>query len=425
MKRLLITASALTASALVLSACGGTPEAAGDPALTIWVDATREPAALAYADSVEGEVDVKIEVIDINEVISKISLFNTTGRGWPDVVFAQPNDVAVLSDEGNKFAADLGELVDDDVIAGYNGANDWCEIDGKILCLKNDLAQSVLWYDATIFGELGLTPPETMEEFAEVATELNDQGYSSGAVGDQNFYGSYLWPSGCPMSAVVDLKTIRIDVDAPECTRVSELVQPLIDSGALDNRSSFDAGFIADVAQQGKVAMTLGPSWFGEFVIRPETSWAVPEGRIAAAPMPTWAGEDEAYSGEWGGATWIVSSHSKFPEAAADAAVFMATDEEVAKSSVTFPAYGPANEAWAQRVSADPYYASDIVPPLTTQSLLVRPSEKPVRFDNWAQIGAVLQTEINAGTPVAEAVTAFQKSLIELASGTGYTVEEE
>lgn len=421
MKRSLLAVPAAAAIMLTLSSCAG-PAASEDPSLTVWVDATREPAAQAYAASVKGEVDVKIEVVDINEVISKIALFNTTGKGWPDVVFAQPNDVAALSDAANGFAADLGDLVDDKIIDGYAGANDWCEIDGKLLCLKNDLAQSVLWYDATLFDELGLTPPATMDEFAEVATQLGDQGYSSGAIGDQNFYGSYLWPSGCPMSSVVDSSTVKIVVDAPECTRVSDLVQPLVDAGALDPRSSFDAGFIADIAKQGKVAMTLGPSWFGEFVIRPETSWAIPAGRIAAAPMPVWSGEDEAYSGEWGGATWIVSSHSAFPQAAADAAVFMATDSGVATDAVTFPAYGPANEAWADRVSADDYYASDIVPALTAQSLLVRDSEKPVRFDNWAQIGAVLQTEINGGTSVADAVSDFQKSLIELASGTGYTV---
>lgn len=422
MKKLL----ALPVAALLavgLGACtGGTQAAGGKPEILVWVDSVREPAAEAYKASVEGDVDVTIEVVDVADLPSKIALFNTTGSGWPDVVFAQPNDVAAWAEPSNGYAADLSETVDPAIFDGYAGANDWCLIDGKFYCLKNDLAQSVLWYDAPLMEELGLTVPTTMDEFATEAMKLQGTGYVAGAIGDQNFYSSYLWPSGCPMADVQDSTTVRIDPEAEECLRVSEIVQPLVDAKVLDTRSSFDAGFIADVAQAGKVVMTLGPSWFGEFVLRPESSWAIPEGHVAAAPMPLWTGNDEAYSGEWGGGIWVASSHSDYPEAAADAATFLATDVDVATDAVTFPGYGPAFEAWSARVSADPYYASDIVPALVQQATLVNSTEKPVRYANQAQIGAVLQTEINAGSPIADAVVAFQESLIQLAPGSGYTV---
>lgn len=425
MKKLL----ALPVAALLaigLGACTGNADAdaGGTPELLVWVDSVREPAAEAYKASVEGDVDVTIEVVDVADLPSKIALFNTTGSGWPDVVFAQPNDVAAWADPSNGYAASLSETVDPEVFEAYDGANDWCLIDGDYYCLKNDLAQSVLWYDAPLMEELGLAVPTTMDEFAAEAMKLAGTGYVAGAIGDQNFYSSYLWPSGCPMAETVDQETVRIAPDAVECTRVSELVQPLVDAKVLDTRSSFDAGFLADVAQQGKVVMTLGPSWFGEFVLKPESSWAIPEGHVAAAPMPIWDGNDEAYSGEWGGGIWVASAHSKFPEAAAQAATFLATDVEVMEASVTFPGSGPAFEAWAARVSDDPYYASDIVPALVQQATLINPTEKPVRYANQAQIGAVLQTEINAGAPIVDAVVAFQESLIQLAPGSGYTVVE-
>ncbi len=267
----------------------------------------------------EGKVDVTIEVIDVAELQTKLALFNTTGSGWPDVVFAVPNDVAILADPSNGYAANLSETVDQSVFDNYDGADEWCNIEGDYYCLKNDLAQSVLWYDTPLFEELGLTVPTTMAEFAAEAMKLNGTGYVAGAIGDYNFYASYLWPSGCPMAAATDSSTVRIDPSAEECTRVADLVQPLVDAGVLDTRSSFDAGFLADVAQKGKVAMTLGPSWFGEFVLRPESSWAIPAGHVAAAPMPSWDGNEEAYSGEWSGGIWMASSHTKFPEVAADA----------------------------------------------------------------------------------------------------------
>ncbi|MFF2493985.1 ABC transporter substrate-binding protein [Agromyces sp. NPDC058064] len=410
-----------------LSACtgGGTPEASGTPEVLIWVDSVREPAAKAYKESVSGEVDVDIEVVDTTELQSKISLFNTTGSGWPDVVFAgAPNDIAAWAEPSNGYAANLTELVDQKVFDDYEGANDWCLIDGKMYCLKNDLAQSVLWYDTTVFEQLGLTVPTTMEEFAAEAMKLEGTGYVAGAIGDANFYASYLWPSGCPMSTVTAPNEVLIDPDAPECKRVAELVQPLVDAGVLDTRSSFDASFLSDVAQAGNVAMSFGPSWFGEFVIRPESSWGIPAGHMTAAPMPIWDGADVNYSGEWGGGIWAVSSHAEFPDAAADAAVYMATSPDIAKDSVTFPGSKPAYEAWAARVSGDAYYAADPVPAMIEQASRINTTEHPVRFDISGQVNSVLQTELNAGAPVDEAIRKFQESLIQLAPGSGYTVVE-
>ncbi|GAA5202751.1 ABC transporter substrate-binding protein [Microbacterium jejuense] len=424
-KRVAIVSMAVIA-AVGLSGCtagSNTPAEGETPSVVVWVDSVREPAAKAYQDSVKGDVDVTIEVIDTTELVTKISLANTTGSGWPDVVFAgAPNDVAILADPSNGYAADLSKTLDKSVFDDYNGANSWCEIEGDFYCLKNDLAQTVLWYDAPLFDELGLTVPTTMEEFATEAMKLQGTGYVAGAIGDQNFYASYLWPSGCPMAAAQDAATVRIDPDAPECERVADLVQPLVDAGVLDTRSSFDAGFLADVAQKGKVAMTFGPSWFGEFVLRPESSWAIPAGHVAAAPMPKWGDSEEAYSGEWGGGIWMASSHAKFPEAAAEAVVFLATDPEMLTDSVTFPGSGPAFEAWAERVSGDEYYAVDPVPAMVAQATLINPGEKPVRFDIQGQIGSVLATEITGGAPVADAIRKFQESLIQLAPASGYKV---
>lgn len=409
-----------------LGACAAetTPADAGPAELLIWVDTVREPAAQAYAASVEGEIDVTIEVVDTGETASRIQLFNTTGSGWPDVVyFNDPNAVAELADPSNGYAANLSEILPAEAFDEYGDANNWCLIEGSYYCVKSDLAQTVLWYDTVLFAELGLTLPNTMEEFATEALKLEGTGYSAGAIGDQNFYASYLWPSGCPMGEVIDSTTVRIDPTAEECTRVAELVQPLVDAGVLDTRSSFDAGFLAEVAQAGKLAMTFGPSWFGEFVIKPESSFAIPAGRIAAAPMPQWDGNSEAYSGEWGGGIWVASAKSTFPQQAAEAVAFLTTDLGIATVAVTYPSSTAGAAAWVERIAADEYYAEDITPTLIQQAPLINPrSVNPVRFNNGAEIGAVLQTELNAGSSVADAVTKFLEALANIAPGSGYEV---
>lgn len=436
MKKRWLSALVMT-GALALSACAGgaatdtaggggevATDAEGPKSLLIWVDAVREPACLSYQEVVAGEVEVTCEVVGQEEILSKIQLANQTGgEGAPDVTFDQPNNVAIYQDAASGFALNLSDYLDASVFENYNTSNDWCLIDGSYYCLKNDLAQTVLWYDTVVFEELGLTVPTTMDEFASTALELEGTGYVAGAIGDQGFYAGYLWPSGCPMVNVLDSATVQINADSPNCSRVWELVQPLVDAGVLDTRTAFDPGFIADVAQQQKVAMHIGPSWWGEFVIRPADSWAVPEGRIAAAPMPTWAGESTNWSGEWGGGIWVASAYSEFPEAAAAAAQYLATDPLLMTDGPTFPGSQPAYEAWTARVGTDAYYASDPTVAMTEQAGKIRADNKPVRYDMQGQFG-LLNGGINDGSAIEDAVRAYITALANLAPAAGYAVSE-
>ena len=401
----------------------GGGETAGKPSLLVWVDATREPAAKTYAAAVAGKVDVKVEVIDPTTLISKIQLFNTTKKGWPDVVFSgAPNDFATWADPANGYAAPLNDTVSKKIFDGYGTANDWCKIDGKFYCLKNDLAQNVLWYDTTVFKKLGLTVPKTMDEFAATAMKLKGTGYIAGSVANNALYNGFLWPNGCQMTDIVDSGTIRIAPGSKECTQVTDLLQPLVDAGVMTTQDPFDAAFLKKYPQAGKVAMTVGPSWFGEFVFKPKESWGIPAGHMTAAEMPQWAGQDKAYSGEWGGGVWVASSHSKFPQAAADAVTFLATDDSIQKDAVTYPAYGPALKVWSTKISADKYYAADPIPAMAAQASRISPAVKPVRFNADGAVTSVLSTEVIGGTPLATAVVDFQKNLAQLAEASGYKV---
>jgi multiple sugar transport system substrate-binding protein len=424
MNRGLIGVAAATAVIAVSAIVPGAMLAQDEkPKVLVWTDAVRLPGFEAYRDSVADTVDVTVELVAQGDILPKIQLANQAGSGHPDVVFAPPNNLGLLQSPVVNYAMELTpDNAGADFLAGFGNANQWCVIDGKTWCVKNDLAQTVLWYDTVIFEELGLTPPTTMAEWAETAMTLQAAGYSSGAIGDQLLYAAYLWPSGCPVADLVSSTELRINSADPKCTRVAELLQPLVDAGALDRRSNFDPGFIADVAAQGKVAMTLGPSWFGDFVIRPAESWAVPEGRIATAPMPQWEGDDVAYSGEWGGGIFVAYQGSKFPQAAVDTMKWMISDPEHVKGGPTFPAYGPANEIWTDRIATDTYYAADPGPAMTTQSQLIRPNVGPVRFDLDAEIGATLAQKIRDGGTVQEAIDALAQQAMNLGPTAGYNV---
>ncbi|WP_345762079.1 ABC transporter substrate-binding protein [Diaminobutyricibacter sp. McL0608] len=426
MKKLAIGLVAILA--LSLAACAPTTTSGtsgAKPSLLLWVDTPRVPQAQAYKKLMAGKEDIKIEVIAQADAQTKIALHNQTKSGWPDVIFGTASDTAQFVDPSNGYAADLTHLVSKKVMDGFGVANDYCKFNGKFYCLKNDLAQTVLWYNTKIFKQLGLTVPTTMDEFAATAMKLKGTGYSAGAIGDENYWASFLQSSSCPLSALPSKNTVRIAPNAPECTRVAQLAQPLLDAGVLDKRSSFDAGFIKNVAKKDKVAMTLGPSWFGDFVIKAPTSWGVPAGEIAAAPQPKWDGADTNTSGAWGGGVFTVSSHSKFPQAAADAAVWLTTSAAATTPSPTFPAYGPANKLWETRIAADPYYASNVYTPMSEQAPKIDQVNRPVRFAFEAQVGTKLQADINSGKSLETALNDFATSLQQLAPQSGYKVVTE
>ena len=424
MKRLAVALVAVMALGVALAGCTtGGSSSSGRPSILIWADTPRIPQATEYQKEMKGKVDVKIETIAQADAQTKIALANRAKKGWPDIIFGAPADTAQFKDPSNGYAADLTKLVSKKILDGFGEGNSDCLYNGKYYCLKNDLANTVLWYNTKIFKELGLTAPTTMQEFVDTALKLKGTGYSAGAYGDQLYYAAFLQSSECPLADLTAENTVRIAPSDPKCTRVAKTIQPLLDSGVIDKRSPFDAGFIKDVAGRDKVAMTIGPSWWGDFVIRPAASWNVPAGEIAAANMPSWGTGSDNKSGAYGGGVFTVSSHSKFPQAAVDAAVWMTTSDWMATAATTptFPAYGPANKLWEARISKDPYYANNVYTAMAAGANNISQVDRPVRFPFNAQFGT-LSAAIQNGKSLSTALDDYTKSLQGLAPQSGYKV---
>ena len=424
MKRLAVALVAVVALGLALAGCSAGSSSSGRPSILIWADTPRIPQATEYQKEMKGKVDVKIETIAQADAQTKIALANRAKKGWPDIIFGTAADTAVFLDPSNGYAADLTKLVPKKIFDGFGEGNSDCLFDGKYYCLKNDLANTVLWYNTKIFTQLGLTVPKTMDEFVDTAMKLKGTGYSAGAYGDQLYYAAFLQSSECPLADLTAKNTVRIAPDDPKCTRVAKAIQPLLDAGVIDKRSPFDAGFIKDVAAQDKVAMTIGPSWWGDFVIKPAASWNAPAGEFAAANMPTWGTGSDDKSGAYGGGVFTVSSHSKFPQAAADAAVWMTTSDWMATAATTptFPAYGPANKLWEARISKDTYYANNVYTAMAAGANNISQVDRPVRFPFVAQFGPTLVADINNGKSLKTALDDYAKSIQGLAPQSGYKV---
>jgi len=281
--------------------------------------------------------------------------------------------------------------------------------------------------------DFGYTVPKTMDEFAKIGADIakNHPGYSLGSLGNLGMYSSFLWPSQCPVNQAKGANVVKIAPKDPKCTRATALVQPMIDSGVLSTEAPWDAEFLAKYGKANKVVMTIGPSWFGEFVIRPAGSWAVPAGQITAAPMPMWAGETVNYSGEWGGGIYTVSPHSKFPKEALAFAIFMVSDKrnvvdvanpDGSKGAPTFPASAKGNALWKAKVSADKYYAADPYPAMLDASKKIFAGEKPVSYDSNSAMEGQFSNELKKSKDAQAALEAFAVYATNLAKQLGYKV---
>jgi ABC-type glycerol-3-phosphate transport system substrate-binding protein len=418
----------LACLALTTAACGlgsdNSNSAGGskDP-LLVWTDSTREPAFKAYQKA-HPDVDMKVQVIDANALLSKIQLANRVGKGWPDVVFDSiSSDVASLSSSLFNYAQPLDDLVPKNVQNQFATHNAACTIDGHLYCLQNDLAQDLIWYNKPLMHKFGYKVPTSWDEYKALGNKVAHEhpGYVIGAAGDANIWYDYLWGSGCPLAEVQSSTQVKINTADEKCTRVADTLDPLLANGSVSRLSPFDPAMIK-LAKAGKLLMTPGPSWFGEFVLNADASYNLPDGEIAVAPIPTWSGESTNYSGAWGGGIYLVSSHAADKAAATDVAQWVATNDAYQATAPTFPAYIPAAKAWAKTMASNEFYAKNPVPVLTAAAGKINPAVAPTRYSVAPAVTATVVASIKAGGTIADALPGLQTQLSGLAQTVGYEV---
>jgi ABC-type glycerol-3-phosphate transport system substrate-binding protein len=422
-------ASVVSAVALVLAACGGGDGGTrNDGTLTVWVDATRLAATKQYQKA-HPSVPMKIVSYDgdangSNYLQTKVSLFNRTREGWPDVVFSsQNNETTWAVDAG--FAAPLDKgVVPESLLDGFaKGANDPCTVDGTLYCLRNDLSQTVLWYDATLMEQWHYAVPASWEDYDALGKRVAQEhpGYLVGSAGDTFTPEIYLWAGKCGANRITGPKAATVAATGPECRRMAALLDTLIQNHTLANTSVFSSDFDKNLAD--KILMMPGPAWYGGALF--QGTFTIPAGRIAVAPMPQWAGDDEPSVGNVGGGTWLLSAHSANPKAAGDFLTWVTTsDDYQGKEAPGYPAYAPAAKTWLADQTASGYYVGDIATPLATAADQVWPGWGYGQFSQEAIWAAAVTPGLNAGKTIVSLLPAWQEAIVNHARADGYEVKE-
>lgn len=395
--------------------------------IVVWTDSTRLPG---FQEFQKTHPDIKMKIVTYNGdaagsnyLQSKVELYNRTGHGWPDVVFTElQTDVAWAADPQYHFAQPLDQgLVPTSTIGKFaTGTLDVCKVQGKLYCLRNDVAQDVLWYNKPLLEKFGYSVPTTWEQYKQLGLKVAKEhpGYIIGTVGDSYSADVYYWPSQCPANHLVGTTKLEVNLHDPHCTRVTQMLDPLVSSGAVAKDAALTPGFAQKYGK--KVLMVIGPSWYGEYLFH--EALKTPKGQIAAAAPLRWSSDSKAWTGDVGGGIYMVSRHSANLKAATEVAQWMATSDAYQDDAPTYPAYAPAAKNWLKNANANGYFATDPSPAFTTAAGLIWPGWSALEFSPDAVWASTVVPAITSGDSLSSVVDDWQSALENHAKAAGYSV---
>jgi ABC-type glycerol-3-phosphate transport system substrate-binding protein len=424
---------------IVGCACSATPKAATSArasehgkttaAITVWVDADRLAGIEAYKKS---HPNAPVNVVTIPNtpgyIETKISLANRAGSGWPNVVFLNsPSDVAFLAAAPFNYALNITKMVSRRTLDNFGASNAGCTFKGQLYCLRDDIGQTVLWYNAKEMAQFGYKVPKTWSQYQALGEEVSKQhpGYIIGSLGGKWGAGTYFTASGCKTRDVVNLHTVKIDTSSSDCTRVARMLQPLVDDGTV-TALDFSDPRVVQMAKSGKVLMMPGPSWYGLNVF--DALYKVPAGQMAVSAMPAWPGQTTGTSGSVGGGMWVASRHSTPAQrkAALQMMEWLTTNLRYQESLQTYPAYIPAAKAWCSTQEKTHYFVGNVCAVLTAAAQQINPVAGTVRYEPqwWDSYDATIQAAALSKSSLLNALKQWGIQLKEAASEEGYVVKK-
>ncbi len=338
----------------LLAACGGsgaTPNASSNQnsnaPITVWIDADRMTAINEFKQAFPAQASkIHAVVVDRNQFPAKVLLENNINNGGPDVVFAEPDLVAQVSDAAHHFPLDLSPYVSADIQKNFAGLSS-CQVNGKLVYLRNDLAQYVLWYNAPLMQQFGYTVPTTWEEYQALGLRVAKEhpGYIIGEFADAFALDEYFWGGQCPLHQVTG-DTLYTNLASPKCTRMANMLDTLLPTGVLSKKSGyFDAGMTA-LGNANKILMMPGPSWMAQAVFK-GTYYKTANHQLAAAPPLKWQADAQAYAGALGGAAWTVSSHTKNIQLTFAGNIQIFTEPQIVSANFSYIGISTISPTWS------------------------------------------------------------------------------
>ena len=372
-----------------------------------------------------GQMDFR--EVDRSQFPAAILRFNQQGKGWPDVVFAEPNLVAQTIDSQHDFPVDLKPALSADVLGNFEPhANDACTFVGKLFCLRHDTAPMVLYFNKPLMDKFGYRVPGTWQEYLALGERVGGEhpGYIIGSFGDAWSFKAYFDASGCPSSWVLNEKRVQINFGDARCVRAAKLVDALLANGTLAPYSYFDPRF-NQIAQADKLLMLIAPSWMAlaSFGGQPGSQYynSADHQLGVAAPL-RWDGDARVMTSAMGGGAWVVSRHTQNLPLALDFITWMVSAPEFWTITPDYPVYLPVQPAWEKAVSANPLFANDPFPAMQTASQIISPLDASPGYDVMGTLGDFVSNALSRKKTLESLLPELQTAMTAQAEAAGYEV---
>jgi len=445
--------AALLSAGLLLAACGGgeetpaesasdadetevadetdAPDEVGAPELTTeeitltwwtWGPGNEENAALFM----EAYPNITVEVVNAGqgtEQYERIRTALTAGSGAPDIAHFATANLAefVLRDA----LIDLTEFGLDRLEADYApGAWGALTYGDALYGLPWDTGPLAFLYREDIFEEYGIEVPETWDEFAAAARDLNAQNPDiyltqfPGVVAEM--WLALNWQLGSNAFSV-DGETVGFDLVSDTAQELIAFWEPLLEEGVLATDPAFTTEWFSSLAS-GRYAAWIAPSW-GPGLLQGAAEDSA--GLWRAAPLPQWEAGAGA-SAYWGGSTIAVMQQTEHPAEAAELVRFLLNEEESARKwDFLFPTLNSILEDPEWRDQPFEFYGGQPVMQIfADMELGVDDSWQWSPVQGFVDV--TLNTELARGADEADLLGALQRAqdqIVQHAIDQGFTVE--
>ncbi len=386
--------------------------------LTVWADNIRAPYVQTY-EKTHPDIDIDLQIVDQAQVLTKLQLAIASGGELPDVTWS--GDPSLYAGIKQIFSADISRHIPKSVLNRFAaGSLAVCQEGRKLLCLRNDLAQQVLWYDAVRMRQWGYKVPRTWQEFRALGLRAAREhpktivGMFGGDLSPEIWFSQF----ECPATDLVGPKRVRINLAAPACKRMLSVVDPLLKAGALAKVGEFDPA-APQLFQDDKnvLLMQIGASWWGGGTLK--GYYKLPAGRWTASMPPRW-GNAPVVTGFLGGGNWFVSRTSSNIKEAASVAQWLVTSPVLQREG--YPAYVPAAVAYGRSFARDPYWARNPFPVLKEAAPKIGDTWDYVSYPHKDSYLKTIAKAVQDGKTVSSAMPAYERGLRRAALAAGYKV---
>ncbi|WP_426005970.1 ABC transporter substrate-binding protein [Paenarthrobacter sp. NyZ202] len=323
LKKSLVAAVTIIASALALSGCSGGTAPAADKAvptdkpitLTVWSwDGTVKEAVPGFQKL---HPNITVKVVNAGSSTDEYTALDNAiqaGSGVPDIamfeyfslpLFAIPGKLTDLSEFGAK------DLAKDYVDAAWGNVT----IDGKPYGLPSDYGPAAMFYNQEVLTRAGVsTPPATWDEYYDAAKKVRALGgdhYITNDSADIFLLMSLMWEGG-GRPFKVDGTDVTIDFKDAGSSRAVEYWQKLIDEDLVNTKVTGWSDDWNRGLNEGTLATQLIGGWFTSTLPERAPDAA---GNFRIAPLPQWkAGETSG--AENGGSAMAIPAAAQNKEAA-------------------------------------------------------------------------------------------------------------